>query len=65
MKAKYPWSNDVSEFKEAEHKLYATSTETLFTRQTIDIFYKRNNTMFQKFISHSAMEWILRSINEK
>jgi hypothetical protein len=65
IKAKCPWSNDVSEFKEAEHKLYATSTETRFMRQTIDIFYKRNNTMFQKFISYSAKEWIIRSITEK
>ena len=65
MKAKYRWSNDVSEFKEAKHKLYATSTETRFMRQTIDIFHKRKNTMFQKFISYSATEWIVRNTTEK
>jgi len=65
MKAKYHWSNDVSEFKEAKHRLYASSTETRFMRQTIDIFHKRKNTMFQKFISYIAADWIVRNITEK
>jgi len=65
MKAKYHWSNEVSEFKEAKHKLYATSTETRFMRQTIDILHKRKNAKFQKYISYSATEWILRNITEK
>ena len=65
MKTKYRWSNDVSEFKEAKYKLYATSTETCFMKQTIDIFHKRKNTMFQKCISYSATEWIVRNTTKK
>ena len=34
-------------------------------RETIDIFHKWNNTMFQKCISYSATEWNVRNIIDK
>jgi hypothetical protein len=43
--SKYHWSNDILEFKETKHKPYATSTETCFMKQTIDISHKRNKTV--------------------
>jgi hypothetical protein len=54
--SEYHRSNDISELKEAKHKLYVTPTETSFMRKTIEIFHKGNNSVCFRTLFHTSLQ---------